>query len=648
MCGIAGVVYVDGTRPVDPAVLAGMAGLMVHRGPDSDGYFQAPGVGFAFRRLSIIDLAGGNQPIANEDGTLTLICNGEIYNFVELRAELESRGHRFRTGSDVEVILHLYEEHGPDCLRFLRGMFGFALWDARERRLMLARDRFGIKPLFYAETSQGLTFASEQKPILAFAEDLDRAPDVQAFKSMMSFGYTNGVHTPCRGVRSLLSGQYLLYQGGRVSLRYYWKPRFPRRDERPARMSADDWADGLLEKLRESVRLHMRSDVPVGAWLSPGIDSSAVVALAGEMSDQPIHSVTVGFESAEADELRHSPTLDHYGDYKLRNEVVMCGDESFELFEKALWYCEEPTQAMIPRLLMSQAAARRVKVALSGEGSDELFGGYDFFRRQNTVGPLSRLPLWLRRLIVGVGPLLSGKFRQAQVRELIMLPPVMDMRRYAVLHAVVSAQRRFDLLAPSLRSALDDDATEAPPIAPPPDFEAWTVFQQQQFLEQTIRMPGAINVGVDRPSMACGLEVRVPFLDHIFAEFCARIPVDLKLRDGQEKYILRQAVRTLLPREIVERRKRGLQAPAIGWWRMDPLPEFVQSMLSESALKRSGLFDPRAVLDTLARHRRGDGSFDRQLDAVLAIQLREDMFQPSRLIARSGAADWRPAPTSQR
>src|SRR5262245_58461180 len=592
MCGIAGVAYADGTRPPSQAMLAGMAGLMVHRGPDSDGFYSVPGVGFAFRRLSIIDLAGGDQPISNEDGTLTLICNGEIYNFVELKAELEARGHRFRTESDVEVILHLYEEYGPDCLPFLRGMFGFALWDARERRLMLARDRFGIKPLHYAVTPKGIYFSSEQKPILAFAEGVDLSPDPQAHRMLVSFGYSFGAHTPCRGVRRLLSGEYLLYRDGRESLHRYWIPRFPRSGEQSERLSPDDWAEGLLEKLREAVRLHMRSDVPVGSWLSPGIDSSTVPALAGQLSEQPIHSFTIGFENPAADESYLNPTLDRYGDYNLRNELVMCRDDSFDLFEKALWYCEEPGAVIIPRFMLAEAAARHVKVVVNGEGSDELFGGYSHFRRQRRVQPLSRLPFWLRRLVVHFGPHLHEPLRQKEVQEIILLPPVMDMRRYAALHGVPSPQLCLELLSPELRAALVASEENMTPIPPPSEFESWQTFQQQQYLEQTIRLPDWINSALDRVSMAHGLEVRVPFLDHKLAEFCARIPVGLKFHGSTEKFILRQALRGVLPKSILDRRKRALTSPGSSWWRRDRLPDFAAAQMNEGALRRKGLFEP--------------------------------------------------------
>jgi len=624
-------------------MLAGMATLLRHRGPDSDGFFQSPGVGLAFRRLSIIDLAGGDQPIANEDGTVTLVCNGEIYNFVELRADLEARGHRFRSKSDVEVIVHLYEEHGPDCLRFLRGMFAFALWDARERRLMLARDRFGIKPLFYAETPHGLYFGSEQKPILAFAEDLDRTPDPEAYKWMLFFGYALGARTPCRGIRSLPCGRYLLYRDGESVTHRYWSQDFPARGDARPSLSDDDWAEALLEKLRETVRLHMRSDVPVGAWLSPGIDSSAAAVLASELTDEPILGFTLGFDDPEADELRHSPILDHYGDYGLQCEIVRYGKPTAELFERAVWHSEEPADIAMPRLLLAEATARRAKVVMSGEGSDEVFGGYSYFRRQAGVGRLSHLPLWVRRLLLRAGPYLSQRFNDPQVRELLMLPPVMDMQRFAVLYNVVSNHRRFELLSPALRAEVSDSLPE-PPIPMPAAFGDWSSFHQQLFLEQTVRLPEHITMELDRPSMACGVEARVPFLDHELVEFCAGMPVDLKLRGDTEKYILRRALRGLLPPEILERRKRGLRAPAATWWRQDPLPDFAQSLLSEAELRRVGLFDPPAVHALIASHRRGEANYSRPLDALLTMQKRDALFQPSRLVAQAKAMAPQPAP----
>ena len=344
------------------------------------------------------------------------------------------------------------------------------------------------------------------------------------------------------------------------------------------------------------------------------------------------------------DESRLYPTLDRYGDYNLRNELIMCRDDSFELFEKALWYCEEPGAVVIPRFMLAEAAARQVKVVVNGEGSDELFGGYSHFRRQRTVQPLSRLPLWLRRLVVHFGQRLHGRLRRTHVQELILLPPVMDMRRYAALHGVPSSQR-LELLSPVMRAALADSDENAPPIPPPTEFESWQTFQQQQYLEQTVRLPDFINSALDRASMAHGLEVRVPFLDHELAEFCARIPVGLKLHGRTEKFILRRALRGILPKSILDRRKRPFTSPGSSWWRRDRLPDFAAAQMNEGALRRKGLFEPAAVHELLARHRRGEGNYARQLEAVLGMQLRYDLLQPSRLRAESSQAGSRPTPT---
>jgi asparagine synthase (glutamine-hydrolysing) len=294
MCGICGVVYAHGERPVDAAMLRRMTGSLRHRGPDSDGFYTAPGIGLGVRRLAINDLQTGDQPIANEDGTVTVVCNGEIYNFHELRQELLAAGHRFRTRSDVEVIVHLYEEDGPACLNRLRGMFGFALWDERRRQLMLARDRLGIKPLHYALGQDACYFGSELKAIL-LAGVVERQLDVQALRDLFIFGFVIGPRTFFGGIRRLLPGHYLLYRAGRATIHQYWDLAFPERgDASPWR--AEEWADALLAKLQETVRVHLRSDIPVGAWLSPGIDSSSVVSLMRGQVPPPIQTFTLAFE----------------------------------------------------------------------------------------------------------------------------------------------------------------------------------------------------------------------------------------------------------------------------------------------------------------------------------------------------------------
>ena len=307
MCGITGVAFSDPQELIDPDLLRRMTDILRHRGPDSHGFYTAPGIGLGVRRLRIVDLETGDQPIANEDGTVRVICNGEIYNFVELRQQLLAAGHQFRTRSDVEVIVHLYEDYGVDCLGHLRGMFGFALWDARRRVLLLARDRLGIKPLYYSVREGALFFASELKSIL-LTNRIERQVDVQALKDLFTFGFVVAPKTLVTRIRRLPPGYYLLSQGGEASVHRYWDLRSPPRGEEDHRMSGEQWAEALLEKIEESVRIHLRSDVPLGSWLSSGIDSSTIVSLMGRLTSSPVQTFTLTFENADFDEVRGRKT----------------------------------------------------------------------------------------------------------------------------------------------------------------------------------------------------------------------------------------------------------------------------------------------------------------------------------------------------
>jgi asparagine synthase (glutamine-hydrolysing) len=598
-----------------------MSELVRHRGPDSRGSYEASGVGLGFRRLSIIDLETGDQPISSEDEAVTLICNGEIYNFIELRKELTDKGHRFRTRSDVEVILHLYEDHGPNCVRFLRGMFGFALWDNRIQRLMLARDRLGIKPLHYALTAGAIYFGSEQKAILGLAEGVDHNIDVKAVRDLLAFGYLPGVRTLCRGIRRLPPAHFLLYHAGAPSLHRFWEPTFPDSHEREGRRSTGEWAEELREKLSESVRIHMRSDVPVGAWLSPGIDSSAVVAIASRFASAPIQSVTLGFDDPILDESRRFPTLDRYPGFPIENQVVRCESDDLEMFPRALWHCEEPTHVMIPQMILSKAASQRVKVVLTGEGSDEIMGGYHWYKHDKLLGPVARVPLGIRRLMM---PVLRRLPRwSAPLSRLYLAPAGMNLQRYSAMHGPVAGPLDNALLSPEFQREMCDD--EEPAFSLPAAFHHWRPFQQLQYLDLTIRLPELITHGLDRVSMAFGLEVRVPFLDHELVEFCSRIPPTLKMRGFREKYILREALRGVLPEEIRTRRKRPLSAPVQHWWRR-ALPQFVEVSLSQRSLREKGYFQPAFVKELLDRHRRCEGNYGSHLSTVLAVQIWQDLF----------------------
>ncbi len=628
MCGIGGIVYRETSRPVDAGLLKVMMDELRHRGPDAEGSFLAPGIGLGVRRLSIIDLETGDQPQSNEDGTIHVVCNGEIYNYVELRENLVSAGHRFRTHSDTEVIVHLYEDLGMELVNRLRGMFAFAVWDERSRRLLLARDRLGIKPLYYAETSDGLYFASEQKALLK-ADGIARDIDPEALETLFALGFVVAPTTLFRSIRQLPAGHVLSFFEGRMTVREYWDMQFPARDEAACGKSGEGWADALRAKLEETVRIHLRSDVPVGAWLSGGLDSSAVVALMAKQLERPIHASSLSFESRTRDEIHTQRTLLDFPEYRVAPHVTVCTRGDFERFPEALWYFEDPTTSglEIVRMLISEAIAGDVKVVMTGEGADETFGGYPWFRSNKLLRPFSHLPLPLR-YAARAGPLVWKRLERAS--RLVIAEPEMNAARYRISIGRISDGAAERLLSPELRRSLPDSEEFSWEPNVPRRFSRWHPFNQLMYYEIKVRLPSFVLPVVDRGSMAKSLEARVPFLDHELVELTAQIPPRLKLKRLREKYILRRAIGDLIPREIVARRKRGLAAP-VGEWIRDPIPEFAADLLSPSALRRTGYFRPEGVARTLEEHRGGARDRAGDLLGVLAVQLWDELF-----VKRSG------------
>ena len=622
MCGICGIAFRDGGRLPDSTLLRRMADLMVHRGPDAEGYHIGPGGGLAVRRLSIIDVEGGAQPLYGEDGRVALVCNGEIYNYVELRRELVGRGHRFRTGGDAEVVVHLYEESGPECVHRLRGMFAFAIWDERRGRLVLARDRLGIKPLYYSTDGEGLAFASEMKPILAAGWGR-READVRAIDDLFRFGFVTASRTPFRGIRPLPPGHFLVWENGRSLLRRYWHPSFPDRDSYAA-TSADGWAEALRAKLEETVRLHLRSDVPIGAWLSAGLDSSTVAALASRESPAPLPAFSVSCGRPGFDEVERRGTLACRAGYRIAGETVVCPESGLEGLPALLWRCEHLSVSGIEVLqsALARASARHTKVVLTGEGADEVLGGYRWYRWERCLSALGFWPLALRRAAL-LGPLLPRVM--PGFSRALLAPAAMGMERYRTLIGYGLPGRPEGLYSPLLRerlAAAGPDDEEAPR---PDGFDRWHRFCQLQYYDMTVRLPGFVLHQLDRTSMAHSVEARVPFLDHEFVEFCAGIPPEVKMRGLREKDVLRRAMRDLLPRAVLRRRKLGLRAPH-GSWLRGRLPDFAEQMLSEDALKRKGYFDAAVVRGLLSRHRERRGRHANVLMGVLAVQLWDELF----------------------
>ena len=630
MCGLAGLAFRDPARPADHAMLRRMSDILRHRGPDGEGFHVAPGVGLGFRRLAIIDLATGDQPIANEDGDVVVVCNGEIYNHVELRDALAAGGHRFRTASDVETIVHLYEDHGDDFVSRLRGMFAIALWDARRRRLLLARDRFGMKPLYYATTGDAIVFGSEQKAILASGL-VPPDPDFQTMRQLLTYGRAVTPRTIVAGIRKLPPGHVLSWQAGDARLSRYWEVAFPARHDYERR-PAGEWADGLRERLDESVRLHMRSDVPVGAWLSAGIDSSSVAALMSRIAPDPVHTFTMVFDDPDYDELRGRRALDDFPGYRLVGHRVPCDAHDFAGMPAAIWHTEGQVLGAISigQMRVAQASAERVKVVMCGEGSDEILGGYSWYPTLPLLAPLFALPLAARRRIAAIAAI---RRRWPGAASTIAGPREMDFERYSHSISPLAGQRAAErLFSRDVRDALRREGAVTDGLPTPEGFETWHPFARMQYFDIRHRMGDGVVLNLDAATMAHSVEARVPFLDHPLVEYCARIPPGVKMRWPREKHVLRRAMEPVLPGEIVWRRKSPMRVPIEPWLRSE-LPPFAREELAEARLAEAGLFDANQVAVALRRHREGVEDLSQALSAVLGLQLWDRLFRRSPLRA---------------
>ncbi len=569
-------------------------------------------------RLSIVDVAGGHQPIDSEDGAVTVVCNGEIYNHAALRRGLEARGHRFRTSSDVEVIVHLYEERGAGFLAQLRGMFAVALWDHRTGRLLLARDRLGIKPLFYAIQDGRVLFASEIKALARSAlVRLDL--DLDALDLFLTFGYIPAPHTIYRAIRKLEPGHVLTCAGGRVTRAPYWSlqsdPSGGRIDEREA-------AGRVLDLLRESVRMHLMSDVPLGAFLSGGLDSSLLVALMSEASGAPVRTFTMGFGGSRGryvDERQYARLVSQrYGTAHTEFEVEPRVDEVLDDIVDAF---DEPfaDDSVIPSHVICRLARRSVTVVLTGLGGDELFGGYERHLGLMWSARYARLPAALRHGVVA--PLVNrlpeppgGGSAVNHLKRFVRAADLPASARYGSYVAVMGDDLKDRLYAPPLRRAAD--------IAAMRWFDSGHAHGLlQQALHQDLRtyLPDDLLTLSDRLSMRHGLELRVPFLDHPLVEFCASLPPSLKIRGITKKYLLRKIAAPLVPSAVLSHRKLGFASPMASWLRGD-LRGYVNEVLAPDRLRVHGLFAPSAVRALLDAHMSRRETCDRQLFALLMFQ----------------------------
>jgi len=586
-----------------------MSATLVHRGPDSDGMLFDGPVGLASRRLSIIDLAGGDQPIANEDATVHVVQNGEIYNFEELRAVLERAGHRFATRCDTEVLVHLYEEHGERFAERLRGMFAVALWDARRRRLVLARDRFGIKPLYYREEDGGLAFASELRALPRGEVDLD------ALEGFLAFNSIPAPLSIFRGTSKLPAGHILVWDElGATRISRYARPA-PVAASEVRTESETELAEELRARIRDSVRAHLIADVPVGVLLSGGVDSSLLTALAAQETPDPVHTFSIGFEERSFDELENARSVaERYG---TRHEELVLRPDAALLLPRLAEAFDEPCgdSSALPSYLVGELAAGRVKVALSGEGGDELFGGYHTYvadllahRARGFVRfarPLvESLPSSSRR--VGLEYMAKRFVRGAH------LPPLERHHAWK------------EIFSPAARAELTGRRSDFDPVdllrAHFTETEGADLLARLQDVDRRVYLVDDLLVKTDRASMAHSLEVRVPYLDPLVASLALALPTKLKVHRWGKKLLLRRAAAPLLPRRIVYGRKRGFSIPAAAWLRGD-LEPFARDVLSPDALGRQGFFDPEAVTRVLDRHVSGDEDLSRQLWGLLGFTL---------------------------
>jgi asparagine synthase (glutamine-hydrolysing) len=623
MCGIAGKLYFDRARRVDPEVPAAMNQVLAHRGPDDEGVHLDGALALAHRRLSIVDLSpAGHQPMANAAGTLWITYNGEIYNFPDLRAELEAQGVRFRSRTDTEVILALYEREGIACLERLRGMFAFGLWDARRRTLVLVRDRLGKKPLHYYVDDEKALFASEPKALFVDPE-VPVDVDLDAIHHYLTYGYVPAPRSAFRGVRKVPPGHYVEIGEQGVTVRRYWSLRY-----RPKlALGEAEACEALLALLREAIRMRLLADVPVGAFLSGGIDSSALVALMSEAGR--VKTFSIGFEDAEYDELPYARLIAER--YATDHHEFVVKPDAVAVLPHIVWHYGEPyaDSSAIPTYYLSELARRHVTVALNGDAGDENFAGYERYRLNDLATRYDRIPAPLKRCVdLGIWalpPLGSPKSFVRRVKRFWRDATVERRRRYARWMTIFSEADKATLYTPELRAATAG--------IDPLDvlLEAYDVADTDDFVDATLGadianyLPDDLLTKFDIAGMAHALEARSPMVDHIFMEFVARLPSHFKLRGADKKHIFKRAVAPLVPREIIARPKQGFGVPISGWLK-GPVRELMLDTLFSRASLGRGLFDPADVRRRIDEHDRGIGEHHPGLWTLLMLELWYERF----------------------
>lgn len=629
MCGIAGWANLDARTP--PAaggleLLRSMCDVMLHRGPDSEGTMVQTGVGLGMRRLAIIDLVSGGQPVWNEDRTVAVVLNGEIYNYRELRADLEARGHRFRSASDTEVLPHLYEEYGDAMISHLNGMFAFALWDAEQNRLLLARDRFGEKPLYWGIFDGQLLFASEPKVLLAHPA-VKPDIDLQALREYLSFDYVPAPRSIYKGIQKLPAAHSLTLVDGEVTIGRYWNLSF-KKTEPP--LSVDRAVEHLRELLEDAVRMRLISDVPLGVFLSGGVDSSAIAAFATRVSNTTVKTFSISFAEKSFDESSYARRVaQHLGTEHHENRLSV--DLAANLIGEIGSWMDEPFSdpSILPTFLLSRFTRNHVTVALGGDGGDEIFAGYQMYYGHRVARWYDRVPASLRHLLIE--PLVhslpvntDNLSFEYKARRFVAAAKYDTVAQHHLWFGSFTPEDQAALLSPEVQTATEPDVyTDARQMLD--ECDATDTMERMQYLDTRLYLAEDILTKVDRASMAVSLEARAPFLDPRIAEFAASLPPDYKLHGRETKYILKRAVESMLPSGITSRAKKGFGVPVAEWLK-GPLRGLARDMLASDRLRRAGYFNPEFVTRLQDEHEKGQANHRKLLWTLLMFELWRENF----------------------
>jgi asparagine synthase (glutamine-hydrolysing) len=619
MCGICGIVNFKKEESIAEETLKRMNQSLIHRGPDDEGAYLENNVGLAIRRLSIIDLETGHQPIHNEDGSVWMVFNGEIYNYKELRAELQNSGHIFYTNTDSEVIVHAYEQYGEECVSKFRGMFSFALWDKRQNALLLARDRFGIKPLYYSIARDKIIFGSEIKSLLQ-SNSISKDLNFVAIDSFFSFSYIPGPQTIFNKINKLLPSHILVLKEGKINIKKYWTLDFSLK----INASEDAYINRLSELLDETIDLHLRSDVPLGIFLSGGIDSSTIAYLASRRYAQPLKTFTIGFDDEEFNELQYARLVAR----KLNTEHYegLIDDKAIDSLPKIVSYLSEPLADMsiVPTYFVSELARSKVKVILCGEGGDEMFAGYPWYKVSAAAELYQRLPLGIRKLLASFAKKRDNGFLEdnskfyRRLRDFLQYSSLPYSGRYLWRIAYFKEHQKSKIFSDDFKDQLSGIGKGNYPFGQEINFRDFLT--AMLYYDTMFFLPDDLLMKMDQMTMAHSLEGRVPLLDHKLVEFAASLPSKMKLNNNTSKYILRKIASANMPDELLNRPKQGFMPPMKKW--MDKrFDDFFMPILNDSKTKSRGYFNQLFIERMIKQHRSGKIDYSHQIWTIIIFEL---------------------------